>query len=63
LGLKKYKLHGKLTGKLLFSMSTSLIRGILLNLIRDSTFLFGVVHDVLPGGFYSMGMTNTDGMI
>jgi len=30
-------------------VSTSLIRGVLLNLIRDSTSLFGVIHDVLTG--------------
>jgi len=55
LGLKKYKLRGELTGKLLFFVSTSLIRDVLLNLIRDSISLFGVVHDVLPGVFIPWG--------
>jgi len=35
----------------------------IVELVRDNTSLFEVVHDVLPKGFYSMGMTNTDGMI
>jgi len=36
-------------------VSTSLIRGVLLNLIRDSTSLFRVVYDVLPGSFILWG--------
>ena len=40
-----------------------MIRGVLFNLIRDNTSLFEVVHDVLLGVFYSMEVTNTDGMI
>ena len=32
------------------------------NLIMNSTFLFGVVHGVLPGVFYSTGVTNRDSL-
>jgi len=50
LGLKKYKLHEKfkkkwLLHKYLFDQRCGV------NLIKDSTFLFVVVHDVLPGLF------------